>query len=259
MTVKVVVPLSGGEDSQASLKLACEHFAASEIRGLFCDTQFEHPKTYAHIEKLRTLYGDIQIDTVSEGDVLGKCRKYKRFPGAGARHCTDELKIQPTKKYLKALAETLGHGFEVWYGMRLSESNDRKRRYSNKVCDALYPPHEVMPGKYPKYLHKLGISFRLCILDWSDEETRRYLEGHHNPLYDDGFPRVGCFPCLAGGDAPKEKAFAYDDFGRSQRIKVVQLGHEIKKNPFTSKGGCARNPDAVPSDIDAPPCAVCSI
>ena len=44
----------------------------------------------------------------------------------------------------------------------------------------------------------------------------------------------------AGGDYWKAKAFAFDDFGKSQRIKVVQLGHEIKKNVFTSVEGCGR-------------------
>ena len=44
-----------------------------------------------------------------------------------------------------------------------------------------------------------------------------------------GFDRVGCFPCLAGGDYWKAKAFAFDDFGKSQRIKVVQLAHEVKR------------------------------
>ena len=38
-----------------------------------------------------------------------------------------------------------------------------------------------------------------------------------------------------GGDYWKAKAFAFDDFGKSQRIQVVQLAHEIKKNVYTTK------------------------
>lgn len=238
--IKVLVPISGGKDSQAALKLALQNYAPDEVRGLFCDTNFEHPLTYQHVEKLRTLYGQVQIDTVSGGTVLEKSLKYKRFPGGGARHCTDELKIRVTKIYSKALAEQQG-GFEVWYGMRAEESSERAKRYAGKVCDELYAPHEVIPSKYPKYLAKMGVMFRLCVLHWTTAEVMDYLEGHHNPLYDAGFPRVGCFPCLASGDAWKEKAFAYDDFGRRQLAKVVAVSAQIGKSIWTSKGGIARN------------------
>lgn len=102
--VKVVIPLSGGKDSQACLKLAASQFELSEIRGLLCDTQWEHPLTYAHVEKLRDLYGPIRIDTVTAGSVPEQVLKHGRFPQGGSRFCTEELKIWPTKRYLKALA-----------------------------------------------------------------------------------------------------------------------------------------------------------
>jgi len=128
MTVKILVPISGGKDSQASLKLALAFHPAEHVRALFCNTQFEHPLTYAHVEKLRTLYGNIQVDTVTAGSVEGECIKQGRFPGGGARFCTKDLKIIPTKKYCKALAEQQGEGFEVWYGMRFDES------HASRVC-----------------------------------------------------------------------------------------------------------------------------
>lgn len=237
MAVKVLVPTSGGKDSQASMKLALEHYPASEVRGLFCDTQFEHPKTYKHVyETMRDLYG-VQIDTVTGGDVLGKSVKYGRFPGGGARHCTDELKIRETRIYLKALAEQQG-GFEVWYGMRTKESHERAKRYAGKVCNELYAPHEVIPSKYPKYLQKMGVMFRLCVLDWTEQDIIEFVGWEHlNPLYHDDFPRVGCFPCLASGDKYKAKAFQYDDFGRSQYERVITIEKQIDKSVWTSKSG----------------------
>jgi len=244
-SVRVVVPISGGKDSQAALKLALSAYPAQEVRGLFCDTQFEHPKTYAHIKELRTLYGQVQIDTVTTGSVLEQCIKHGRFPGGGARFCTEELKIWATKRFLKDLAVTnweLGRqvNFEVWYGMRLQESPARKTRYAGKVCSELYPPHEVLK-KYPKYLETLGVMFRLCILHWSTRDVFDFLEGLHNPLYNDDFERVGCFPCLASGDEYKEKAFTYDEFGRQQAAKVAIISAKIGKSIWTSKGGKKRN------------------
>lgn len=240
MTVKVVVPISGGKDSQACWKLALQTHPAHEVRGLFCDTQFEHPLTYQHIEKLRTLYGPAQIDVVTAGSVLDQCEKHGRFPVGGARFCTEELKIWVTKRYLAELAMRNGANFEVWYGMRSGESPDREKRYSGKVCDELYAPNDVL-AKYPKYLARMGVMFRLAILHWATPEVFDFLEGQHNPLYDDDFERVGCFPCLASGDANKEKAFAYDDFGRQQATNVAIVSAKIGKSVWTSKGGKARN------------------
>lgn len=252
MTVKILVPVSGGKDSQACLKLAVETYGAQNVRGLFCDTKFEHPLTYAHVEKLRTLYGPVQIDTVCGGDVLGKCEKYGRFPGGGARHCTDELKIKETKKYAKALAEEQGAGFEIWYGVRAGESQERKKRYAGKVCDELYAPHEFMPSKYPKYLSKLGVMVRLAIVDWSIAAVVKFVgQENLNPLYLAGFPRVGCFPCLASGDRWKAKAFNFDDFGRQQHERVIVVSKKIGKSVWTSKCQKAAN------DNDQP-CLLCT-
>ena len=111
--IKCVVPISGGKDSQACLKLATECFEKQEIVGLFCDTQFEHPITYNHIEYIKDLYG-IQIEHRSDGDVITRCLRYGRFPSGTARFCTDDLKIKVGKRFYENLAAKQGFGFEVW-------------------------------------------------------------------------------------------------------------------------------------------------
>lgn len=235
MTYKILVPVSGGKDSQTCLKMAVKKVGAENVLGLFCDTQFEHPKTYKHVNRIADMYG-VKIVTVCGGSVIEETLRFKRFPGGGARHCTDKLKIRETKIFCKALAEKQG-GFEVWYGMRSAESHERAARYENKIDEELYHPHEVMPSKYPQYLGKMGVRFKLPILSWSDSEVFDYIKGEENPLYDEGFGRVGCFPCLAAGDGWKVLAFEHDDFGREQYIKVKQIQEEIGKSVFTSGVG----------------------
>lgn len=264
--VKVLVPISGGKDSQAALKLALLYHPRESIRGLFCDTKFEHPLTYGHIERMRQVYG-VRIDTVNSGSVEDQCLKHGRFPGSGSRFCTEELKIWPTKRYCRALAIEQGSrlqvkkrkvigsvegGFEVWYGMRSDESPEREKRYMGKVGEDVYPPHEVL-AKYPKYLDRLGVSFRLAVLEWSKKDVFEFLNGEENPLYAEGFDRVGCFPCQAAGDAHKEKAYAFDEFGAEQKRKVIVISKVINKPIFNSKGGQARF-----AAENGPGCAVCS-
>jgi len=253
MSDLVVVPISGGKDSQCCAKLAVE--AGKRVVGLFCDTQFEHPITYAHVDRISELYG-IEIHRITAGSVPEKVRKYGRFPGGGARHCTDELKIVPSKKWYRAYAEKHGP-FEVWYGMRSGESTERANRYQGRVSDEIIAPHDLMPGKYPKYLADLGVMFRLPIIDWTTSEVLAALDGEENPLYREGFERVGCFPCLAAGDPHKERAFAYDDFGRKQYVTVEGLIREIGKPIWTSKGGSQRNNPDQANLFQG--CAICAI
>lgn len=238
--VRAVVPISGGKDSQSCLKLCLKKYHPDEILGLFCDTGFEHPLTYEHVKKVSLLYG-VRIHTIrAMGDVPYWVVKKGRFPSFQARFCTERLKIIPSKLFYRELALSQG-GFEVWYGMRSEESTARRKRYEFKVGSDVYPPHEVM-SKYPQYLHKLGVSFRLPILDWTTAEVFAFLNGEENLLYSQGFDRVGCFPCLAGGDASKRAAFAHDDFGKSQWVRVEFLQLAIGKSVFNKDhrgAGCA--------------------
>ena len=237
---KIVVPISGGKDSQACLKLALESYDKTEILGLFCDTQFEHPLTYQHIDNMRELYS-VKIERICNGSVKELVMKFKQFPTSRFRMCTDRLKIQPSKKFYVELAENQGHGFEVWMGMRRSESHARSKHYKGIIGDEIYAPHEM--GKaFPKYLNKkLGVWMRLPIVEWSDFDVFEFLNGEENILYSKGSKRVGCFPCLASSDRAKEQAFYMDNFGKQQYELVKDLAKHTNNPIFTSIGGTMRN------------------
>jgi 3'-phosphoadenosine 5'-phosphosulfate sulfotransferase (PAPS reductase)/FAD synthetase len=252
--IKVVVPVSGGKDSQACLKLALQDYDKSEVLGLFFDTQFEHPLTYAHIDKMRDLYG-VKIERICAGSVPEQVLKAGIFPGGGIRFCTDRLKLRPSRDFYRSLAEQQG-GFCVWLGMRSDESSEREKRYMDKINTELYPPHEVL-NDFPKYLYKMGITFRLPILEWGKQNVFDHLNGEENPLYSQGSERVGCFPCLASGDRNKERDFANGEFGRQQRVIVSELERKIGHSIFTSKGGAMRNNENQ-SDIFTG-CSICAI
>lgn len=244
MEKRILVPISGGKDSQACLQMAVEQHGSAAVEALFCDTQFEHPKTYDHVNFIAAYYG-VNLYSVSRGSVGEKVLKYKRFPDWRSRHCTDELKLKPTRDFLKGYVLT--GDCEVWYGMRLDESALRNARYSKFTPDGLYPPHEVLPKKYPKWLAEFGCRFRLPVLHWEDDDVFDYLNGMENPLYDEGFDRVGCFPCLAASPKWKDKAFNHDDFGRSQRKVVWLMEQDIGKSVY----------DGGPPSYDG--CMTCSI
>jgi 3'-phosphoadenosine 5'-phosphosulfate sulfotransferase (PAPS reductase)/FAD synthetase len=253
---KCVVPISGGKDSQACAKLAVEHFGAQHVRGLFCDTQFEHPLTYSHVQHIAQLYA-IRIDTVSRGSVPEQIKRYKKFPGGNARFCTYNLKIVPSREYYAELASAQCAGFEVWMGVRAAESAARAKRYAGKIGSDVMPLHEFMPKNYPKRLERLGVLARLPIIDWPTRAVFDFLQGDVNPLYSDGFERVGCFPCLAAGDAHKERAFFYDETGR-QHYRIARELEPLVGRPLFTSQRCRNRHNGAQADLFNG-CSLCSI
>ena len=241
----IIVPVSGGKDSQACLKLAVG--TGKKVVGMFNDTRFEHPDTYAHINKMEQFYG-IKIHRINEGSSVEiEIERLGRFPGMQHRFCTKNPKIRPSKRFYKEFAENNG-AFEVWMGVRKDESAARKKRYAGFIGSELVAPNDFM-SEYPKYLEKMGVMFRLPIIDWSVDDVFEYLDGEENPLYSAGFNRVGCFPCLAAGDDQMIKAFNHDDFGRKQWEIVQELQDKT--------GAFALRRDS--KDAKNPGCSICSI
>ena len=252
--IKIVVPISGGKDSQACLKLALMSYQANAILGIFCDTKFEHPITYEHIKKISEMY-DVEIITLSNGSVVDIVKKFRNFPSSRFRMCTDRLKIQASKVFYSDFAKKNG-GFEVWLGMRSGESTARRNRYKDIVDNNLYAPHEF-GSSFPKYLGKMGVMFKLPILGWSETEVIDFLGKEKNQLYDLGSKRVGCFPCLASSDSSKNRDFNFDEFGRKQYNIVLELEKEIGKSVWTSKKGAMMHNENQSDMFDG--CAFCAI
>jgi 3'-phosphoadenosine 5'-phosphosulfate sulfotransferase (PAPS reductase)/FAD synthetase len=257
----LVVQLSGGKDSQAVAKLVRKASPNERIVALFADTKFEHDLTYAHVLDCVELY-NLDLVVLNNGSVEEQVTKWKRFPGGGARHCTEYLKIKPAKEWM---IEQAKNGYKVinHLGIRSDESVERSKRYSHLMSDLnlgeSFHPHEVMPSKCPQYMGlKYGIEYRLPVLDWTKGDIFAFLEGEENPLYSMGFDRVGCFPCLASGDKWKMKAFNHDHIGkrhyeiakRLETITVAAGNHPL----FTSKIG-----KKLECESDLNGCSFCSM
>lgn len=95
--MKIIVSFSGGKDSQACLIQAANKYGADKIEAVFCDTGWEHPDTYKHIQDVCQLLG-VKLTIIRNekvGNFQDMCRRMKCFPVASRRVCTVMLKIQP--------------------------------------------------------------------------------------------------------------------------------------------------------------------
>ena len=123
--MKVIVPISGGKDSQAALLWAIEKYGLKSLVGIFCDVKWEAQETYMHIDYLVEKSG-ISFEVLSSEKYDGMVDlavKKGRFPSSTARFCTEELKVKPMIDYILSLEESI----ILVDGIRADESEKRSK------------------------------------------------------------------------------------------------------------------------------------
>lgn len=175
-----IVQFSGGKDSTALVLWAREHFGLEGFIPMFCDTKSEHPITMAYVERINrtVLYGRLVVRSSLKYDgMIDLVSRRGRVPSALARFCTDELKLQPTRTYLREL----GVDAVVYQGIRADESKARGDA-GPRVWSDFYDCWVYRP-----------------LYRWTAEQVFAFHAKHGvevNPLYKLGAGRVGCFPCV---------------------------------------------------------------
>ena len=82
--MKIIVSFSGGKDSQACLIKAVNKYGADKIEAVFCDTGWEHPDTYQHIDNVCKQLGVALVILKSSKytDFVDMSIKRSRFPSS---------------------------------------------------------------------------------------------------------------------------------------------------------------------------------
>ena len=198
--------------------LAVEH--GKPFRAVFADTGHESSKTLEYVASLPERAGGPPIATV-KADYSAKLAERRRklpgdwrsrgisetrietalallqptgipfldavmyeglFPNGRQRYCTHFLKVQPITAFMRPLLES-GRHCVSWQGMRADES----------VVRSAMQPRQRISGQYGTY-HVLR-----PLLAWTVDDVLAMHKRHNlkaNPLYGEGFSRVGCFPCI---------------------------------------------------------------
>lgn len=174
----IEVSYSGGKDSDVILELA--KMAGIPYRAIYKNTTIDPPGTIKHCK-------DKGVEILQPKESFFHLVERKGIPTRRARFCCAEL-----KEY-KVLDRAI-------QGIRRCESIKRRDRYKEPEICRVY-------GKDEK------VKVYLPILDWTDEDVARFIEGRHiqcHPLYYDingkfhAERRLGCIGCPMKSDNGKE-------------------------------------------------------
>ena len=132
-------------------------------------------------------------------DFVDMSIKRGRFPSSQRRFCTSELKVVPMIDYILSQDDS----FIIIQGIRANESKVRAgydvecsyfKEYFNDKVNGLYHKRAVL-----EWCKTHDASVLRPIFHWSAQEVIDYILANGqrpNPLYERGFSRVGCFPCI---------------------------------------------------------------
>lgn len=226
--VQHIANVSGGKDSDCIAILANERQQRTgcAVRYSFADTGHEHDWTYEHIDRLERLLG-INVERIAQDFGPAMARRRERLPrqwseagvpahlidralellhptgvayldlvlckgmfaaSVSMKFCTELLKVEPSEQQVTTPLLRAGTNVIQWLGIRADESKAR----------ADLDKHPAMERR--RFM-KFGTSLILYrpILAFTIDDVIALHRRHNiplNPLYAEGFSRVGCFPCI---------------------------------------------------------------
>lgn len=229
----IIVPVSGGKDSQACVALAVERFGADRVEMLHQNTGFDHSLTYAHLLYMQDRYQVplTEIRSQKYDSVPAVMRGEKVIPTRFARACTRQLKMVPHFNWLAEHPDRAS--LLVWLGMRAAESAHRRKNYRGFSPTDRHRLVEISPD-CPQ---KSDVDVELPIVDkstgWVYDYLLRKRKDKINPLYSYGHGRVGCYPCVFWGK--KDLTIAARDPEGRKNIKAFQEAIVFVKNHYKGR------------------------
>ena len=244
--VKILVQFSGGKDSQACLIKAVNDYGKDKVTAVFCDVGWEHADTYTHIHNVCEQLGVelITLKSKKYKDFVDMSIKKGRFPSSQRRFCTSELKVIPMIDYILSQDDS----FIIIQGIRAKESKARAgydvecsyfKEYFNDEVKGLYHKKAVL-----EWCKTHDASVLRPIFHWSAQEVIDYILANGqrpNPLYERGFARVGCFPCIMC--RKREIQLISKDNWAAQRL----IEAEWRMKDETENGYNFFSPDKIPA------------
>lgn len=251
--MKVLVSFSGGKDSLAALLWTREHITRN-FTTVFCDTGWEHPLTYEYINRIADkLHLDmVTLRSRKYDGMVELARDKRRWPSVKARFCTVELKVKPMIDFI--LDNVNDHALIV-QGIRADESRARaKMQAESKYFKNYFEPFGYDKNGKPKKYSYRGKEVRAFrekfsddllrpVFNWSAQEVVDYILAaglELNPLYNMGYKRVGCWPCVMSN---QREILNLSRLSPKRIEQIAELENELQSTFFSNKVPLSSLPD----------------
>jgi phosphoadenosine phosphosulfate reductase len=180
---KILVSFSGGKDSTVTAYLVKKALGNATL--LFSNTGIEFPETVGFVREFAKRIGAELIERNPTRTFFEACEELGP-PGRMMRWCCFTQKSAPINAYYSELGEEV-LSFD---GIRSVESNARSKYEKIRKNTKIIKQYSAYP-----------------LFDWSDLEIWLYIlfrKIQINPLYSEGYSRIGCWACPNNGK--------FDDF-----------------------------------------------
>lgn len=213
----LVVQYSGGKDSDVILQLAKESLAPAgiEFRVTHNLTTADPPDNVYYIRRVFARLREEGIDcriNVPRRSLWRIMRETLVIPSRVMRVCCAELKERkmPDAPYIVTgvrWAESAGRRNKSGIAM-VHTASDRTARPAK---GGLLTTDDASSRRLFERCQMKGVRMLNPIIDWSDSDVWDYLHSRGiegNPLYKEGWTRIGCVGCPLSGRRARELAFA---------------------------------------------------
>ena len=195
----VAVSYSGGKDSLATLLLVLDSGVRPKL--MFVDTGLEFAETRENVSQVAQDFG-LELVSEAAGDSFWKNVGLFGPPARDFRWCCKTCKLGPATRLIQ---REFPGGVLSFIGQRAYESEQRASK--GRVWRNPWTPGQLAASPIQK---------------WTAMHVWLYLLGKGarvNPLYSQGFERIGCFMCPAADLAELERARELgEDYPRWQEV-----------------------------------------
>jgi phosphoadenosine phosphosulfate reductase len=240
------VCISGGKDSSVIQELCI--MAGVKCEFVHSHTSVDHPETVYFIrrekERLENLGHIFRIEIPRFQDGRQKTMwsgiKKHGLPNRMVRWCCRELK------------EHGGRGRYIITGVRWSESPKRKKRGVHELNTKRIESRIVLnnDNDMKRKLSEICMTRRTFILnpviDWNDDDVWEFLCDRKvpvNPLYAQGYKRVGCIGCPLAGSKQQRKDFERYPKYRDAYFRAVRRHIERRRAEGLPEKGIMETPE----------------
>lgn len=248
----LVVKYSGGKDSDVILQLAKESGVPFRVDHNL--TTADPPDNVYYIRRVFARLREEGIDAkinVPKRSLWRIMRETLVIPSRVVRVCCGELKERkmPDAPYIVTgvrWAESANRRAKSGIAMVYAEHPSTSARYTGgeqvAAAAGLLTTDDASSRRLFEQCRMRGVRVLNPIIDWSDEDVWSYLHSRGiegNPLYKEGWTRIGCVGCPLAGRRAREIAFArYPKLYKAWRDAIAYVIAKRKEmgNPMCLQG-----------------------